>query len=254
VPSQLNRKEIKKKDQNSEKKILFRFKWVLGISMFMLRVVRGHCIAFQSVVGMYIYMVGGLNSLTLGLFSATFTALDRPWEMCDGDDEEGVAVKRVVSLCLFEFGDERRKKRRKTYLSSAIPARALYHAMKAANNPKYPPALIVFGWGTPASLARRWPIPKRRKARSKKKKSRKKATVDRSVQINRIVVKMNHPIRKKPKALLKSLTPAPVASYDDTISNPPGVRTTANESQKPPYDDRAVAPKVFPTAISLGSC
>jgi hypothetical protein len=25
----------------------------------------------------------------------------------------------------------------------------------------------------------------------------------------------------------------------------------ANESQKPPYDDSAVAPKVFPTAISL---
>lgn len=25
----------------------------------------------------------------------------------------------------------------------------------------------------------------------------------------------------------------------------------ANESQKPPYDESAVAPKVFPTAISL---
>jgi hypothetical protein len=30
-----------------------------------------------------------------------------------------------------------------------------------------------------------------------------------------------------------------------------GVRTIAKEIQKPPYEESAVAPKVFPTAISL---
>lgn len=35
------------------------------------------------------------------------------------------------------------------------------------------------------------------------------------------------------------------------MSKPPGVRMTANESQNPPYEESAVAPKVFPTAISL---
>lgn len=36
-------------------------------------------------------------------------------------------------------------------------------------------------------------MPSRRKARSRKKNRRKKATVDRKVQIRRMVVKMNHP-------------------------------------------------------------
>ena len=36
-----------------------------------------------------------------------------------------------------------------------------------------------------------------------------------------------------------------------SISKPPGVRMMAKEIQKPPYEDRAVAPKVLPTAISL---
>lgn len=44
---------------------------------------------------------------------------------------------------------------------------------------------------------------------------------------------------------------AVVTVKDFTIWNPPGVRTIANEIQKPPYEDSAVAPKVFPTAISL---
>ena len=35
------------------------------------------------------------------------------------------------------------------------------------------------------------------------------------------------------------------------MSNPPGVRVIPTAIQKPPYEDRAVAPKVFPTAISL---
>ena len=94
---------------------------------------------------------------------------------------------------------------------------------------------------------------------SKKKNNKKKATVERSVQSSSTNVKMNQPSRKNPKAFAKSLTPAPVGfpvvlsvvAYAATISKPPGVRTIAKESQKPPYEDRAVAPKVLPTAISL---
>lgn len=37
------------------------------------------------------------------------------------------------------------------------------------------------------------------------------------------------------------------------MAKPPGVRVMASAIQKPPYEDKAVAPKVFPTAISLGS-
>ena len=83
---------------------------------------------------------------------------------------------------------------------SAIPARALYQAVKAANSPKYPPALIIGTFGVPALLKKKWPIVRRRKAMSRKKNKRKKATVDRSVQINKMVVKMNQPARKKPMA------------------------------------------------------
>ena len=34
---------------------------------------------------------------------------------------------------------------------SAIPAKALYQAMKAAKIPKYPPALMIGGFGAPAA-------------------------------------------------------------------------------------------------------
>jgi hypothetical protein len=76
-----------------------------------------------------------------------------------------------------------------------------------------------------------------------------------SVQMSRMVVKMNQPARKKPKALLKSLTPTVVVAVD-VYAAPmpkPGVRTQPMAIQKPPYEERAVAPKVFPTAISLFS-
>ena len=43
----------------------------------------------------------------------------------------------------------------------------------------------------------------------------------------------------------------PSAVRVDSISKPPGVKIIAKESQKPPYEDKAVAPKVLPTAISL---
>ena len=35
--------------------------------------------------------------------------------------------------------------------SSRIPARALYHAKKAANRPNTPPALMQPDWGVPAA-------------------------------------------------------------------------------------------------------
>jgi hypothetical protein len=92
---------------------------------------------------------------------------------------------------------------------------------------------------------------RRRKARSRKKKSRKKAKVERRVQLRSIVVKMNHPARKNPTAEGK------LSSADPLYASPmpkPGVTTIAYEIQKPPYDDRAVAPKVLPTAISLPNC
>jgi len=83
---------------------------------------------------------------------------------------------------------------------SAIPARALYQAAKAANSPKYPPALIISMFGIPVLLKKKWPIISKRKAMSTKKNKRKKATVDRSVQLNKMVVKMNQPARKRPMA------------------------------------------------------
>jgi hypothetical protein len=84
---------------------------------------------------------------------------------------------------------------------------------------------------------------------SRKKNRQKKATVDRSVQITRMVVNMNQPARKKPMAWLRSSG----VEYADTISKPPGVRIIAYEIQNAPYDEKAVAPNVLPTAISLSS-
>ena len=39
------------------------------------------------------------------------------------------------------------------YLSSAIPARALYHAMNAARSPKYPPAESKCWFGAPFGIS-----------------------------------------------------------------------------------------------------
>jgi hypothetical protein len=77
-------------------------------------------------------------------------------------------------------------------LESAIPAKALYQAKKAARIPKTPPALMILRVGAPLSRTR-YPIPSSKKARSRVKKSKKKATVDLSVQRRRRKVKMNQP-------------------------------------------------------------
>jgi len=84
---------------------------------------------------------------------------------------------------------------------SAIPARALYQPAKAANSPKYPPALVIGTLGIPSLSKEKLAIIRRRKVMSRNKNKRKKATVDRRVQINKRVVKMNQPARKKPMAL-----------------------------------------------------
>ena len=57
--------------------------------------------------------------------------------------------------------------------------------------------------------------------------------------------------RYRPKEFKKAASDPSEAVRWLTISNPPGVRIMAKESQKPPYEDNAVAPKVLPTAISL---
>jgi len=131
---------------------------------------------------------------------------------------------------------------------SAIPARALYHAANAAKRPKAPPATMQPCCGCTPSFCR-YPMPSIRNAMSSVKNRKKKATVERRVQMTKIVVKMNQPIRYRPNEFRKfdSLTSASVLS----IAKPPGVRMMANDSQKPPYEESAVAPKVFPTAISL---
>lgn len=74
-----------------------------------------------------------------------------------------------------------------------MPAKALYQAVNAARRPKKPPALMMGGFGWPVESRWRYPIPSRRKARSRVKKRKKKATVDFSVQMSSIVVKMNQP-------------------------------------------------------------
>lgn len=81
-------------------------------------------------------------------------ALRRPWEVEDGEDQEArISSQRNCSFtehgnvgCLIMDA----------YLfeSSAIPARALYHAMKAANKPKKPPALMTGSFGLPPVFRR----------------------------------------------------------------------------------------------------
>ena len=71
----------------------------------------------------------------------------------------------------------------------------MYHAAKAAKRPKNPPALMIGGFGMPALSRWRYPIPSSKKARSRVKKRMKNATVERSVQMRRTVVKMNQPLK-----------------------------------------------------------
>lgn len=67
-------------------------------------------------------------------------------------------------------------------------------------SPKAPPATMQSPCG-PFASALRYPIPSKRKAMSRVKKRKQKATVDRRVQSKRRKVKMNHPIKKRPNEL-----------------------------------------------------
>jgi len=79
--------------------------------------------------------------------------------------------------------------------SSAIPASAIYHAKKAANNPNMPPAFWHATFGTPSGVlgVRKYEMASRRKVIQTQKKSREKTTVERSVRSQRRKVKMNQP-------------------------------------------------------------
>jgi len=123
--------------------------------------------------------------------------------------------------------------------------------VNAARIPKAPPALKRPVWGAASapSLCSRYARPSIKNAMSSVKKSVKKATVERRVQINRRKVKMNQPMRYSPKESRKGTGDS--ASSVDAIWKPPGVKMMAVPIQKPPYDARAVAPKVLPRAISL---
>ena len=75
---------------------------------------------------------------------------------------------------------------------SKIPLRAQYHAAKAANIPKYPPAFTSLVFGAPSVLSR-YAMANIKNARSRTKKRKKNATVDLRVAIKMRKVKMNHP-------------------------------------------------------------
>ncbi len=60
---------------------------------------------------MYVYVDEYLNSRALGLGHATFASLLGPGEVCDGDDEEGVAVERHMLVTVGYVECERRKNR-----------------------------------------------------------------------------------------------------------------------------------------------
>ena len=120
-------------------------------------------------------------------------ALDRPGEVRDRDNEEAACCRLANASCI-----ENSVSRSRSYLleSSSIPARALYQAMNAANNAKNPPALMTGGFGEPAALGFKYPMASSKKAMSRKKNSRKNATVERRVANRRRVVKIHHPYPK----------------------------------------------------------
>ena len=69
-----------------------------------------------------------------------------------------------------------------------------YQAVNAARIPKAPPALRRPVWGAPSTCSK-YARPRNRNARSRVKKSVKKATVERRVHIRSRKVKMNQPMR-----------------------------------------------------------
>lgn len=134
------------------------------------------------------------------------------------------------------------------FVESAIPAYALYHDTNAVIIPNAPPARWHPTCGFCPSF-RRYATPNSKNVMSSIKNNRKNPTVDFSVQSRSRNVNINHPIRNSPILLFKPAPPSDSFS-DASIPNPPGVSRIANEIQKPPYDDNAVAPNVLPMPIS----
>jgi len=71
-----------------------------------------------------------------------------------------------------------------------------------------------------------------RKERSSVKNKRKKANDDHSVQTSNTEVKVNHPIRYRPKESRKAALLTATRFY--SIPEPTGARVMANDSRKPP--------------------
>lgn len=93
---------------------------------------------------------------------------------------------------------------KKLFEVSAIPARALYQAKKAAANPKPPPALTQEGLGWSSEFSYMYAMASMRKARSRVKKRRKNARVDFKVQTRSTVVKINQPFFALETSLLSA--------------------------------------------------
>lgn len=83
----------------------------------------------------------------------------------------------------------------KTYLfdSSNSPARAQYHAANAVSKLNKLAALITDMFGLPWASRCKYPIPSNRNTRSRVKKTKNKATFERSVAKTITVVNINQP-------------------------------------------------------------
>lgn len=75
-------------------------------------------------------------------------------------------------------------------------------------------------------------MPRSIKAMSRVKKRKKKATVERSVQSSKMKVKINQPMRKRPKELRKAASDLEASCV--SMLTGAGIRTMAKEIQKPP--------------------
>ena len=81
----------------------------------------------------------------------------------------------------------------KLLLLSATPANAVYHARNAANNPNNPPVLMRAALFVPGDSWMKWPIERKRNARSSVRNKKKKTHELLSVQARRSVVKIHQP-------------------------------------------------------------
>lgn len=114
--------------------------------------------------------------------------------------------------------------------------------MKAVMIPKMPPAFVM----SLSSLNS--PMVSRRKVMDSEKKRVVRHTFVRKVANHIMKVKMVQPSSQSPKDSLKSTRDSLATNAARTPKA--GIWITANESQNAPYDENAVAPKVFPAENS----